>query len=153
VVLVLETRLVAAEAPGPADQERLGGQAAAVRRAVVLPSIGTDLFGVPAVRRPVMVADDKLALWIQPRSHCDEVVGLREEAVVIRLTAPPVEGAANEALRRFVARRLGVATSRVSVVRGQRSRSKWIAVEGFNAEKLRIALLEGEGSGRDGRGW
>jgi uncharacterized protein (TIGR00251 family) len=88
-----------------------------------------------------MTTSGSIALWIQPRSRRNEVVGLRDDAVVIRLTAPPVEGAANEALRRFVAERLGVASSRVALVRGQSSRRKWIAVEGFSAVEVRCALL------------
>ena len=88
-----------------------------------------------------MTTSGSIALWIQPRSRRNEVVGLRDDAVVIRLTAPPVEGAANEALRRFVAERLGIAPSRVALVRGQSSRRKWIAVEGFSVDEVRCALL------------
>ncbi len=88
-----------------------------------------------------MTASESIALWIQPRSRRNEVVGVRNDAVVIRLTAPPVAGAANEALRRFVAERLGVAPSRVALVRGQSSRRKWIAVEGFSADEVRSTLL------------
>ena len=88
-----------------------------------------------------MTASESIALWIQPRSRRNEVVGLRDDAVVIRLTAQPVEGAANEALQRFIAERLGVAASRVALVRGQSSRRKWIAVEGFSVDEVRCALL------------
>jgi uncharacterized protein (TIGR00251 family) len=88
-----------------------------------------------------MTVSEIIALRIQPRSRRNEVVGLRDDAVVIRLTAPPVEGAANEALRRFVAERLGVAPSRVTLVRGQSSRRKWIAVDGFSVDEVRCALL------------
>jgi uncharacterized protein YggU (UPF0235/DUF167 family) len=62
--------------------------------------------------------------------------------VAIRLAAPPVGGAANKALCRFVADRLEVAASHVRLVRGQASRRKWIAVEGFSAEEVRRALLK-----------
>ncbi|MCP9841668.1 DUF167 domain-containing protein [Synechococcus sp. J7-Johnson] len=88
-----------------------------------------------------MKASASIALWIQPRSRRNEVVGMRDDAVVIRLTAPPVDGAANEALRSFVAERLGIAPSRVALVRGQSSRRKWIAVEGLSVDRVRCALL------------
>ena len=84
-----------------------------------------------------------MPVWIQPRGRRDDVIGLRKDAVAIRLTAPPVDGAANKALCRFIADRMGVAASRVRIVRGQTSRSKEIAVEGFSPEAVRRVLREG----------
>jgi uncharacterized protein YggU (UPF0235/DUF167 family) len=60
--------------------------------------------------------------------------------VVIRVTAPPVDGKANEALCRLVAKRAGVAPSRVRIVRGQTARDKTLEVEGVDPEQLRAAL-------------
>ena len=57
-----------------------------------------------------------------------------------RLTAPPVEGAANRALCRLIARTVGVAPSRVAVVRGERSRDKVVRVEGLSERALRASL-------------
>ena len=71
-----------------------------------------------------------IAIRLQPRARRNEVVGERAGAVVIRLTAPPVDGKANAALCTFVARAAGVPPSRVSVVRGQTSRDKVVRVEG-----------------------
>ncbi len=82
-----------------------------------------------------------IEVWIQPRSHTNAVEGMREDAVVIRLTAPPVDGEANRALVKFVAQRLGVSLSPVAVLGGECSRHKWIAVEGLSAEGLRRNLL------------
>jgi uncharacterized protein (TIGR00251 family) len=84
------------------------------------------------------VAD--LSVRLQPRARRDEVVGERGGAVVIRVTAPPVDGKANEALCRLVAKAAGVPRSRVSVVRGQTSRDKVVRVEGADAAALRAAL-------------
>ena len=78
---------------------------------------------------------------LQPRARRDEVVGERAGAVVIRVTAPPVDGRANEALCRLVAKAAGVAPSRVAVVRGQGSRDKVVRVDGVDAGALRAALL------------
>jgi uncharacterized protein YggU (UPF0235/DUF167 family) len=68
------------------------------------------------------------------------VVGERAGAVVIRVTAPPVDGKANAALCAFVARRAGVPASRVSVVRGITSRDKVVRVEGVEQAELRSVL-------------
>jgi uncharacterized protein YggU (UPF0235/DUF167 family) len=67
-------------------------------------------------------------------------VGERKGAVVIRVTAPPVDGKANEALCRLVAKKAGVAPSRVSVIRGHTARDKVLRVEGVEAPALRAAL-------------
>jgi uncharacterized protein YggU (UPF0235/DUF167 family) len=60
--------------------------------------------------------------------------------VLIRVTAPPVDGKANDALCRLVARAAGVAPSKVAVVRGHTSRDKVLEVEGVDPQDLRAAL-------------
>ena len=82
-----------------------------------------------------------ISIRLQPRARRDEVVGERAGAVVIRVTAPPVDGKANAALCAFVARAAGVPPSRVSVVRGQTSRDKIVRVEDVSESFLRAALL------------
>jgi uncharacterized protein (TIGR00251 family) len=77
---------------------------------------------------------------LQPRARRAEVVGERAGAIMIRVTAPPVDGKANAALCAFVAERAGVPRSRVQVVRGTRSRDKVVRVEGIDAAALRAAL-------------
>jgi uncharacterized protein (TIGR00251 family) len=77
---------------------------------------------------------------LQPRARRDEVVGERGGAIVIRVTAPPVDGRANAALCAFVAARAAVPRSRVQVVRGTTSRDKIVRVEGVDAAALRAAL-------------
>jgi uncharacterized protein (TIGR00251 family) len=54
---------------------------------------------------------------------------MHDGRLVVRVTAPPAEGKANEAVRRLIAKRLGVAKSRVTIVRGARSRDKTIRIE------------------------
>lgn len=83
-----------------------------------------------------------LAIWIQPRASRDAVVGEREGMVAIRLQAPPVDGAANAALLRFLARGLGCPTTSVHLLRGERSRCKWVVVEGIPAAEVKRKLLE-----------
>ena len=81
-----------------------------------------------------------LTVRLQPRAHRDEVVGERDGVIVIRVIAPPVDGKANAALCRLIAKRAGVAPSRVEIVRGHTAREKVIRVEGLDAEALRAAL-------------
>jgi uncharacterized protein len=78
----------------------------------------------------------ELRVRLQPRARRDEIVGERDGAVVIRVTAPPLDGRANDALCRLVAKHAGVAPSRVSVVRGHRARDKVLQVDGLEAEAL-----------------
>jgi hypothetical protein len=77
---------------------------------------------------------------LQPRASRDEVIGERAGSTVVRVTAPPVGGEANAALVRLIAKRAGVAKSRVSIVRGQRSRDKLVRVQGLDDAELRRAL-------------
>lgn len=65
---------------------------------------------------------------------------MRGGIVQAKVSAPPVEGKANKALCRLIAKRVGVAPSRVSVVRGEKSRDKLVQVEGVDPETLAAAL-------------
>ncbi len=78
---------------------------------------------------------------VLPRSKRDEVVGLHGDALKIRLTAPPVKGKANRALREFLAERLGVSPSAVEILSGHTSRQKRVRVKGISADAVR-ALTE-----------
>jgi uncharacterized protein len=81
-----------------------------------------------------------IAVRVQPRAPRNEIDGERDGRLLVRLVAPPVEGRANQALTRLLARRLGVSASRVSVVRGARSRDKLVRVEGVSSIDLAAAL-------------
>lgn len=74
---------------------------------------------------------DRLRVRIQPRAKREEIVGLRAGAVVVRVTAPPVDGKANAALCRLLARRLGVPPSAVAVVQGHGARDKLVEIDGL----------------------
>jgi uncharacterized protein (TIGR00251 family) len=78
---------------------------------------------------------------LQPRGGRDAVVGERDGAVLIRISAPPVDGKANAALIAFVAKRLGVPKGSVTIVRGEAARNKVIRVDGRAAEDVRTMLL------------
>jgi uncharacterized protein (TIGR00251 family) len=77
------------------------------------------------------------AVRVQPRSSRDAIEGEWLGALKIRLTAPPVDGRANEALCRLLAERLKVPVSAVRIVSGERSRNKRVEVRGASAERIR----------------
>ena len=77
---------------------------------------------------------------LQPRAARDAIAGERAGALVVRVTAPPVEGRANDALCRLLAKAAGVAPSRVAVVRGASARDKVVRVEGVGAPQLAARL-------------
>ena len=84
-----------------------------------------------------------VAFHVLPRASRDGVAGIAGDAVRVRLTAPPLENRANEALVRFLAADLGVPRSRVEIVAGKRGRKKIVRVAGVSrTEILRRLGLE-----------
>jgi uncharacterized protein (TIGR00251 family) len=75
------------------------------------------------------------------RASRTETSGSRDGRLLVRLAAPPIDGAANEALVRFVAARLGVPARQVTIVSGQRGRRKRVHVTGVTAAQAEAALL------------
>jgi hypothetical protein len=64
-----------------------------------------------------------------PRASRDEIAGWRDGRLLVRVSAPPLEGKANRALRKLLAKRLGIAQGRVEIARGERSRDKLVAID------------------------
>ena len=73
---------------------------------------------------------------VAPRASRNRVVGVQDGALKVALTAPPVDGSANEALRKLLSKMLGVSKSAVEIVRGERGRTKLLRVRGADASKL-----------------
>ena len=69
---------------------------------------------------------------VLPRSSRSEIIGEAEGILRVKLTAPPVEGAANKALVELLADRLKIAKSRITILTGQSGRAKVISVAGLN---------------------
>jgi len=76
----------------------------------------------------------RLRLHVQPRASRSELAGRHGDAIKVRVTAPPLDGAANEALLRLLAVRLQVPLSALSLVAGGSGRSKVVAVEAISPE-------------------
>jgi hypothetical protein len=82
---------------------------------------------------------------LQPRASRNEIAGVQDGALRVRLQAPPVDGAANEALVDFLADRLGVARRAIRIVAGATSRTKTIEAHGAtSADVDRLADEHGE---------
>jgi uncharacterized protein (TIGR00251 family) len=79
---------------------------------------------------------------VQPRASRDAIEGEREGALKVRLTAPPVDDRANEALRRLLAERLKVPLAAVRILGGERNRMKRVAVSGVSADQVRALASE-----------
>ena len=77
------------------------------------------------------------AVRVQPRASRDEIVGEYQDGLKIRLTAPPVDDRANEALCKLLASRLKVPLSAVRIASGERSRTKRIEITGVTAARIR----------------
>lgn len=92
-------------------------------------------------KQPLAVrADDtavSFAVHVTPRSSRNAILGIREGALRVALTAPPVEGEANAALVELIAKALSVSKRTVTVMRGDRSRRKTVRVEDVGAEQVR----------------
>jgi uncharacterized protein (TIGR00251 family) len=87
------------------------------------------------------VASAVLAIRVIPRSSRTRVDGRRGGAILIRLNAPPVDGAANDALIAFLSDVLEVPRRSVSIVSGQTSRDKRVRVEGIAPDAAIARLL------------
>lgn len=72
-----------------------------------------------------------LRIHVQPRASKNEIIGIHGDSLKVRLTSPPVEGAANALLVEFVAKRLGISKSKAEIVSGEKSRKKVLKVEGI----------------------
>lgn len=85
------------------------------------------------------VTEDALLLRIhvQPRASKNEVCGIQGDSLKIRLTSPPVDGAANKLCREFIADLLDVSKSSVEIISGATSRIKRVRISGDNPERLK----------------
>jgi len=83
----------------------------------------------------------RFAVRVQPRASSNEIAGVHGDAVKIRLTAPPVDGAANEELVAFLSKVFVVARKSVRILAGESSRSKIVEIEGITERAVHDAVL------------
>ncbi|MGN6373659.1 MAG: DUF167 domain-containing protein [Solirubrobacteraceae bacterium] len=87
-----------------------------------------------------MVDGIEITVRLTPKAKSEEIVGVRDGVLLVKVAKPAVDGKANSALCRLLAKRLRVATGRVTVVSGVSSRVKRVRVEGIDAVRLREAV-------------
>lgn len=86
----------------------------------------------------------RLTIHAQPRAALNQVVGLHGDAVKVRLTALPVDGAANQALVQLLSKVLGVAPARVRLTAGSTARRKIVEIAGLTPKETRERLGLGD---------
>ena len=85
-------------------------------------------------------ASARIAVRIAPRASRDAIGAVIAGELLVRVTAPPVDGRANEALTRMLAKRLHVGRRSVRIVSGQHSRRKIVEIDGMTEEEVRSRL-------------
>jgi hypothetical protein len=76
-----------------------------------------------------------IKIYLQPKSSKNEIVGPYRDGVKIKVTAPPIEGKANEALIRLLAKELGISPSSIEIIKGHHSREKTLKVLGVPSQE------------------
>jgi len=77
-----------------------------------------------------------LRVFVQPRASRNQFCGIHEGELKLRLTSPPVDGAANECCREFLAKKLKVPKSAVTLISGDSSRHKRIRIAGATTQQI-----------------
>ena len=82
--------------------------------------------------------DITLKIFLQPKSSKNEVVGPYRDGIKVRVMAPAVEGRANDALIRLLAKELGISPSSLEIIKGRHSREKILRIsENVNQELMK----------------
>ena len=79
----------------------------------------------------------RIGVRVQPRASDSAVVGIHGDVLKVRLTAPPVEGAANDALTKLLASTFGIPQHAVTIVSGRSSRTKIVELQGVTEDRVR----------------
>ena len=82
----------------------------------------------------------ELRVRVTARASRDELAGLENGVLHVRVSAPPVDGKANQAVTRLIAKAAGVGRNSVTVIKGERSRDKVVAIEGVEPDAVLRAL-------------
>jgi uncharacterized protein len=86
------------------------------------------------------MAETTLKIRLTPRGSKNEILGWEGDTLRVKVTSPPVEGAANKACVEFIAERLGVKRNQVSIVSGDKSREKILRISGLSQDDVRFRI-------------
>ena len=93
-----------------------------------------------ALRVQATATGVRLTVRVQPRASSNEIAGVHGDALKVRLSAPPVDGAANESLVNFLAGAFGIPSRDITIVAGSNSRSKIVELTGVTVDRVRRLL-------------
>lgn len=82
-----------------------------------------------------------LRVFVQPRASKNQFCGIHEGELKLRLTSPPVDGAANQCCREFLAKQLKVPKSAITIIAGESSRHKRLRIEGATARQIEQLII------------
>lgn len=82
-----------------------------------------------------------IEIHAQPQAKKNEIVGLYNDRLKVKIKSPPVDGKANECLIEFIAKVVGVNRSSVELLKGESSRQKQIRISGLNLKQIELLLL------------
>ena len=86
------------------------------------------------------IATATITVRVQARARRNELAGTRDGLLIVRVTAPALDGRANRAVRRLLAERVGVAAGKVEIVRGEHYREKVMRIEGVEQAAVEAAI-------------
>jgi uncharacterized protein len=92
-------------------------------------------------QRPAASQQAEVKVKVLPRSSRNQVV-IRDDLVTVKVSAPPVEGAANRALIALLAEKLEVPKRSIGIISGQNSRMKLLRVQGLSLQQVKALLSE-----------
>ena len=88
----------------------------------------------------VLTSSARITIKVRPRASKDALEGWKDGELVVRLAAPPVDGAANSALLKLLSKKARLPRSRIRIVTGERGRNKVVEFEGVSLEELKERL-------------
>ena len=76
-----------------------------------------------------------IKVYLQPKSSKNEIMGPYRDGIKVKVTSPPIEGKANEALIRFLAKEFGIPPSCIEILKGHHSREKTLKISGLSLQE------------------
>jgi len=83
-----------------------------------------------------------ISLKVQPNANRNEIVGLTNGILHVKIAAPPVKGKANKEIIIFLSKLLGTSKDSISIIKGQTSRNKLVAIKGLGQDSISKLLLQ-----------